>query len=124
MKKIKLSLLLVIILTAFNVTHAQDTTKNKVSTKKIDNTKSTINSSEKEAKNIKFDKIDYYVIEGMWYTKLKNKYVLRQAPKGAKIDFLPQGGKPVIMGGVRYYKCKGVFYKKNKTDDLYEVARP
>ena len=54
----------------------------------------------------------------------KNKYVLRQAPKGAKIKFLPQGGKPVIMGGVKYYKCKGVFYKKNKTDDLYEVARP
>ena len=124
MKKLKLGLMLIFMFTAFNMANAQDTTENKVSTKKINSTKSTINSSEKEAKNIKFDDIDYYVIEGMWYTKLKNKYVLREAPKGAKIDFLPQGGKPVTMGGVRYYKCKGVFYKKNKTDDLYEVARP
>ena len=72
MKKIKLGLLLIIILTAFNVTQAQDTSKNNVSAKKINSTKSTINSSEKKAKNIKFDNIDYYVIEGMWYTKLKN----------------------------------------------------
>jgi len=124
MRKLKLGLMLIFMFTAFNITNAQDTTENKVSAQKINSAKSTINSSEKEAKNIKFDDIDYYVIEGMWYTKLKNKYVLREAPKGAKIDFLPQGGKPVVMGGVRYYKCKGVFYKKNKTDDLYEVARP
>ena len=124
MKKIKLSLLFLFVFMAFNVANAQDTTENQAKNKKISSTKSTINSSDKKAKKIKFKDIDYYVIEGMWYTKLKNKYVLRQAPKGAKIKFLPQGGKPVTMGGVKYYKCKGVFYKKNRTDDLYEVARP
>ena len=124
MKKFKLSILLVAAFTTFNVVYGQDTTQIQENTKGINETKSTINSSDKKAKNVKFDNIDYYVIEGMWYTKLKNKYVLRQAPKGAKIKFLPRGGKLVTMGGVKYYKCKGVFYKKNKTDDLYEVSRP
>ena len=124
MKKLKIGLLLILALTAINFANAQETVKHEEIKKVSDGKKSTINSSDKKAKEVKFKDINYYVIDGMWHTKLKNKYVLRQAPKGAKINFLPKGGKSVIMGGVRYYKCKGVFYKKNKTDDLYEVARP
>jgi len=120
MKKIKFSLLIIVILTAFNVSNAQ----NNDIEKKINETKKTINTTDKEAKRIKFKDVEYYIIEGIWYIKIENKYVLRQAPKGAKIDFLPKGGEPVVMGGIRYYKCKGIFYKKNRNDDLYEVARP
>lgn len=124
MKKLKIGLLLILAFTAINVASAQENNKQDEIKEIADGKKSTINSSEKKAKKIKFKNIEYYVIDGMWHTKLKNKYVLRKAPKGAKLDFLPEGGVSVIMGGVRYYKCKGVFYKKNRNDDLYEVARP
>ena len=120
MKKLKFSLLLIVVLTSFNFLNAQ----NNVIDKKINKSKQTINSTEKETKKIKFKDIEYYIIDGVWYIKIENKYVLRQAPKGAKIDFLPKDGKSVVMGGIRYYKCKGIFYKKNRNDDLYEVARP
>ena len=64
-----------------------------------------------------------YIIDGIWYSKFKKRYVLKQAPKGAIINFTPKDGKMVIMGGKKYYKCKGVFYKKTK-DSLYEVTSP
>jgi len=120
MKKFKFSLLIIIVLTSFNFLNAQ----NNDIDEKINKNKQTINTTEKKVEKIKFKDIEYYIIEGIWYIKIGNKYVLRQAPKGAKIDFLPTGGEPVVMGGIRYYKCKGIFYKKNRNDDLYEVARP
>ena len=137
MRKLKLSLLLICTITAFTMINGQekvesqeallvqnntlvtgnDTVKNGV------NAKNTINSSDKKAKKVNFDGIDYYVIDGIWYTKFKNKFILKKAPKGAKLTFIPKGGKIVTMGGKKYYKSNGVFYKKVK-GGFYEVARP
>lgn len=83
--------------------------------------KATINSSEKEIKTIAYKGITYYIIDGIWYTKMKKKYVLRAAPKGAKINFKPSDGEYVTMYGKKYYKCKGVFYKELK-DTTYQVV--
>ncbi len=90
----------------------------------IDSTeKATINKSEKKVQEITYDGMSYYVIDGIWHIKFKNKLILRQAPKGAQISFLPKNGKMVVMGGKKYYKSNDVFYKKIK-NNLYEVTRP
>lgn len=88
-----------------------------------DSSKTTINTTAKQIHHIKFDGINYYIIDGIWYTKFKNKLTLRRAPKGANIPFLPKNSKIEIMGGIKYYKANGVFYKRIN-NNLYEVARP
>jgi hypothetical protein len=82
----------------------------------------TIGTSNKEIKEIEHKGITYYVFNGTWHTKMKNRYVLRNAPKGVKISFKPEGGEYVKMHGKKYYHCKGIFYKEHK-DSIYEVVR-
>lgn len=85
--------------------------------------KATIMVTQKKDEKIVVHKgITYYVIEGLWHTKIKNKYTFRSAPKGAVLKELPLGGENVKMAGKIYYKCKGVFYKK--VGKVYQVARP
>jgi len=115
MKKLQLIAVLAFAILSFNSLNAQsktDTTK-----------KATINSSEKQPEKITHKNVDYYIIDGVWYAKIKKRFVLRTAPKGAKLKNLPKGGENVVMGGVKYYKYHGVFYKKAKGGG-YEVARP
>ena len=113
MNKLKLMAALLVAFISFTSVNAQ-----------VDSTeKATINKSEKEISEIKHDGINYYVINGIWYIKFKNKLVLRRAPKGAKITFLPKDGKMVTMGGKKYYKSNGIFYKKLK-GSMYEVTSP
>ncbi len=135
MKKLKLSLLVIFTVTAFTMINSQEkvtsqeallagTTLDTELIRSKDSTKkNTINSSDKKAQKINFKGINYYVIDGLWHTKFKNKFILKQAPKGAKLNFIPKGGKLVTMGGKKYYKSNGVFYKKVK-GGFYEVARP
>lgn len=85
--------------------------------------KKTIKITEKKEKLVKHEGVTYYVIDGMWHTKMKNRYVLKTAPKGAKTDFIPEGGKLVTLAGKKYYKCRGVFYKKLPSGQ-YEIERP
>jgi hypothetical protein len=116
MKRLMLSLVVIAVFTMSNSVNAQKTaTTNKTTTK-------TIRTSEKEIEEIIHKGITYYIFNGTWHTKMKNRYVLRNAPKGAKIDFKPAGGEYVTMHGKKYYKCKGIFYKQHK-DSLYEVVR-
>ena len=112
-------MLVIIVITVFtvsNTTSAQiilDTNKTKTE---------TIRTSDNKIKQIEFKGINYYIFNGTWHTKSKKRYVLRNAPKGAKINFKPEGGEFVTMHGKKYYKCKGIFYKQHK-DSLYEVVR-
>ncbi len=85
--------------------------------------KKTIKVTEKKEKVVNHKGITYYVIDGMWHTKMKNRYVLKTAPDGAQTDFIPEGGKLVTLAGKKYYKCRGVFYKKLK-NGRYEIERP
>lgn len=85
--------------------------------------KKTIKVTEKKERKVVHKNITYYVIDGMWHTKMKNRYILKTAPEGAKTDFIPEGGKLVTLAGKKYYKCRGVFYKKLK-NGIYEIERP
>lgn len=115
MKKIKIVLVLFIALSTFNTIQAQTSTKKKA--------KETIIVTDKHKKVVTHNSITYYIFDGMWHTKLKNKYVLRTAPKGAITNFLPTGGEQIKIAGKKYYKCKGVFYK-TLGNNRYQVAKP
>ena len=107
MNKLKNVLFMLIAFLGLAITQAQE--------------KETIKHTEKQETITEHDGITYYVIDGLWHTKMKNKYVLKTAPKGAKLKFLPKNGKLVTMAGKKYYKYRGVFYKKG--NDYYEVVR-
>lgn len=113
MKKLKFSFVFAIGLIGMQLTQAQTSNQEK---------ETIIITEKKDEKIVKHQGITFYVINGIWHTKMKNKYVLRAAPKGAVIDELPKGGENVRMAGKMYYKCKGVFYKK--IGKKYQVARP
>lgn len=115
MKKLQFIAALAVVLLSFSTINAQsnaDTSK-----------KATINSSEKTPEKITFKDVDYYIIDGVWYAKINKRFVLRTAPKGAKLKNLPKGCETKVLGGIKYYTLKGVFYKKLK-NGMYEVARP
>ncbi len=84
--------------------------------------KPTINSSKKEPGEFKYKGVNYFIIDGIWYAKYKKRYVFVKAPLGALVPFTPGKGAMVTMGGKKYYKCNGIFYKKLKPD-LFEVVR-
>lgn len=115
MKKLKITLVFFMAFGAFGILQAQTSTKKSA--------KETIIVTEKTKRVVKHNSVTYYIFDGLWHTKLKNKYVLRSAPKGAKTDFLPKGGEYVKMAGKKYYKCKGIFYKP-LGNGRYEIARP
>ncbi len=118
MKRLMIGLIIVVA----SVTSNQATAQQELDT----STTSTKTIRTDEAKNkifeIEYKGIMYYVFNGTWHTKMKNRYVLKNAPKGAKISFKPEGGKYVTMHGKKYYRCKGIFYKEHK-DSIYEVVR-
>ncbi len=116
MKRFMICLTVILAVVSSNTITAQKIAdSNKISTK-------TIDTSSKEIKEIQHKGINYYVFNGTWHTKMKNRFVLRNPPKGAKITFRPEGGEYVTMHGKRYYRCKGIFYKELK-DNSYEVVR-
>lgn len=83
----------------------------------------TIQTEEKKVEKVTHKEMEYHIIDGIWYLKVKERYILKRAPKGAKLKHLPKEGENVVMGGKKYYKLNGVFYKKIKSG-LWEVARP
>jgi len=117
MKKLILSLLIINVFIFSSTINAQ-----KISDKTKSATTKTIHTDNEEIKLVEHNGIKYYIFNSTWHTKMKNRYVLRNAPKGAKIDFKPEGGEFITMGGKKYYKCKGIFYKQHK-DSIFEVVR-
>lgn len=115
MRKLQIIAILGITLLSYNTMTAQT----KIESKE----KATINSSEKTPEKIVFKEIEYYIIDGVWYAKINNKFVIRTAPKGAQLKELPKGGENVTLGGTKYYRLNGVFYKKVK-NGMYQVSRP
>ncbi|GEM_PF-2618044 len=113
MKKLKLIALMCFAMASFSNISAQSTTDKKA----------TINSTDKKLEKITHKDIDYYIIDGIWYAKINKRFVLRQAPKGARLKKLPNGTELVTMGGIKYHKLNGIFYKKLKNGE-YEVSRP
>ncbi len=103
-------------------------TSNQIAAQKVTDTSTTstetirTSDKKKEIVEIEHKGIIYYVFNSTWHTKMKNRYVLKNAPKGAKISFKPEGGQYVTMHGKKYYRCKGIFYKELK-DSIYEVVR-
>jgi len=118
MKRLMIGLIIIVAFVTSNQVVAQkviDTSTTSTETIRTD-------ANKKKIVEIEHKGVIYYVFNGTWHTKMKNRYVLKNAPKGAKISFKPEGGKYVTMHGKKYYRCKGIFYKELK-DSIYEVVR-
>ncbi len=59
-------------------------------------------------------KVNYYYADGIWYNRTRGKYLVVGAPKGVAIKRLPRGHKVVKINGRKYYKYRGVVYKKHR----------
>jgi len=57
--------------------------------------------------------VKYYHNKGIWYIKKNRRYVTVTAPRGIRLNTLPNGYKTVKIRGKKYYKYKGVHYKKS-----------
>lgn len=64
---------------------------------------------------------NYYLSNGVWYTRNNRGYVAVAAPRGAVIRTLPRGYKVRTIRGVKYYNYNGVYYKR--TGKRYVVVK-
>ncbi len=63
---------------------------------------------------IVYKKANYYCSDGVWYNRTRGKYLVVGAPNGLSIRSLPPGYKVVKINGRKYYKYRGVVYKKHR----------
>ena len=59
-------------------------------------------------------KVNYYYADGVWYNRKSGKYLVVGAPNGVVIKRLPKGFKVIKINGRKYYKYRGVVYKKHR----------
>ncbi|WP_128755386.1 DUF6515 family protein [Aquimarina sediminis] len=57
--------------------------------------------------------VHYYRSGGIWYVKKNRAYKRVVVPAGIRVTTLPRGYKIVKVRGVKYYTCKGVYYKRS-----------
>ncbi|EZH73808.1 hypothetical protein ATO12_17905 [Aquimarina atlantica] len=57
--------------------------------------------------------VNYYRSGGVWYIKKNRVYKRVSVPAGVRVTTLPRGYKTVKVRGVKYYTCKGVYYKRS-----------
>ncbi|WP_025667607.1 DUF6515 family protein [Aquimarina megaterium] len=57
--------------------------------------------------------VNYYRSAGVWYVKKNRVYKRVSVPAGVRVATLPRGYKTVKVRGVKYYTCKGVYYKRS-----------
>lgn len=58
--------------------------------------------------------VNFYWSDGVWYNRSRGKYVVVHAPIGVKVKKLPRGHKVIKIKGRKYYKYRGVVYKKHR----------
>jgi len=107
MKNLKVLLVILLTVFAFNVSSAQVTVK-------IYPKRGTVVTKINKPRVIVHKNVSYYNADGVWYAKKRRGYVVVGAPVGVTVKQLPSGYRVVKVNGRKYYKYRGVVYKKNK----------
>ncbi len=105
MKHLKIFLITTIAFLTFNISSAQVTLK-------IYPKKGVVVTKLSKPKIVVHKKVNYYCADGVWYNKVKGRYVVVGVPLGVSLKRLPRGYKVVKIQGKTYYKYRGVIYKK------------
>jgi len=56
--------------------------------------------------------INFHVANGIWYRYRSGKYVVCAAPIGITVRKLPRGNQVVRVNGRKFFRYRGVWYKK------------
>lgn len=107
MKNLKILFITLIAIFAFNVSSAQVTLK-------IYPKRGALVTKINKPNVIVHKKVNYYHADGVWYNRVRGKYVVVSAPVGVTIKRLPRGYKVFKIKGRKYYKYRGVVYKKHR----------
>ncbi|ACS86609.1 DUF6515 family protein [Musicola paradisiaca] len=67
--------------------------------------------------------ITYYVLNGMFYRRDDNRYVVVDAPPQAAVN-APSGASVVDVNGERFYVKQGRYYKRTINGEYFEVPKP
>ncbi|MBT8304597.1 MAG: hypothetical protein KJP09_09020 [Bacteroidia bacterium] len=107
MKNLKPHLTLLLVFLAFNISTAQITTK-------IYPKRGVVVTKIHKPKIIVHKNKNLYWADGIWYKRNQGKYIVVNAPAGIAIKRLPRGHKVVRINGRKYYKYRGIVYKKQR----------
>jgi hypothetical protein len=107
MKISRIILITLVAIFTINMSSAQVTLK-------VYPTKGVVVAKIHNSKVIVHKKVNYYYADGVWYNGTRGKYLVVGAPKGVTIKRLPRGYKVVRVNGRKYYKYRGVLYKKHR----------
>jgi len=67
----------------------------------------------------------YFFCDGLFYTYGGDEYTVVEPPVGAEVTSLPENAQSIVINGLQYYECNGVYYTAVTKDDgsiVYEVA--
>ncbi len=64
----------------------------------------------------------YYVFEGQWYRKIGGRFLLVDAPYGARVRSIGRDAKISVVNGDKYFIYDGVYYKYDDKDRVYIVV--
>ena len=71
---------------------------------------------------IRFRRVNYYPVGGMFYVKRRGVYYRTFPPRGFRLRALPTTAVVINVRGASYNYADGVFYQR--VEDAYEVATP
>lgn len=83
---------------------------------------STVASLPEKHEVMEIREITYYYLDGVYYAKFMDIYVVVPPPYGAIIGTMPSGYTTVYVGDTAYFNCGGAFYIK--VDNGYQVVAP
>ena len=107
MKNLKVLLTILAVAFTFNISSAQVTLK-------IYPKRGAVVTKINKPRVVVHKKVNYYHADGVWYNRVRGKYVVVGAPVGVTVKRLPRGYKVVKIRGRKYYKYRGVVYKKHR----------
>lgn len=107
MKNPRVLLIVLIALFSFTTTNAQVTLK-------IYPKRGAVVTKIHKPKVVVHKQVNYYYADGVWYNRNRGKYVVAKAPVGITVKRLPRGYRTVRIKGRKYYKYRGVVYKKQR----------
>ncbi|MEC5318985.1 DUF6515 family protein [Brenneria populi subsp. brevivirga] len=68
--------------------------------------------------------LTYYVVNGIFYQRQNDQYVVVEAPPGAATATTQNGMTVLDMNGERFYVKNGFYYKRNINGEYIEVPKP
>ena len=68
--------------------------------------------------------VKYWLSDGVYYRKKGERYIVVEAPKGAKMRHLPNGAVLVKRNGKQYFRHAGVYYRWAPSSNEYIVVMP